>query len=203
MSTPVAVPERTQVIPSDERIYTADDLWELAHDPAYADARLELDRGRLIVMPPASDYHGEVGAEAITFLGPFIREGKLGRKYTSETGFILGKTDDGDDIVRAPDFAFVAAARAAAMQRRDRFVFGAPDLAVEVVSPNDSADEVQTKVAQYLEYGVQQVWVLYPRSKTLVLHTSGGARTLRQDDTLDGGTLLPGFAVRVGDFFPE
>lgn len=201
MSTPVAVPEQTQIIPSDERIYTADNLWELAHDPAYANTRLELDRGRLVVKPFRDDVHGECAAEVGLLAGRFIHDHRLGRTYAAGTGFTLASPFE--ESIYAPDFAFVTAARAATMQRRNRFVLGAPDLAVEVVSPNDSADEVQTKVAQYLEFGVKQVWVLYPRSKTLVLHTPGGARTLRQNDTLDGGTLLPGFAVRVGDFFPE
>jgi Uma2 family endonuclease len=79
-----------------------------------------------------------------------------------------------------------------------------PTICVEVVSPNDEAEEVMTKVTEYLDAGVSQVWVIYPVTRVAVVYDpTGPSRLLRAADTLDGGTLLPGFAVKLADLIPE
>lgn len=79
-----------------------------------------------------------------------------------------------------------------------------PTICVEVVSPNDEAEELMTKVTEYLDAGVSQVWVIYPVTRVAVVYDPAGpARLLRASDTLDGGTLLPGFAVKLADLIPE
>jgi len=81
------------------------------------------------------------------------------------------------------------------------FFPGAPDLAVEVVSPGDSADEVQTKIDEYLQYGTKLVIVAYEKRQTIVVHTPSGAKTFRGAEVVDGGAVLPGFAVKVSEIF--
>ncbi|MCC6804941.1 MAG: Uma2 family endonuclease, partial [Anaerolineae bacterium] len=77
----------------------------------------------------------------------------------------------------------------------------APDLAVEVVSPNDRAAEIHAKVNKYLHYGTRMVCVVYPATRTVVVHTASGAQTLAEADTFDGGDVLPGFLLPLRDLF--
>jgi Uma2 family endonuclease len=78
-----------------------------------------------------------------------------------------------------------------------------PDLAVEVVSPNDLYNEVDVKVSEYLDVGVSLVWVVNPEARTACVYRPGGtARRLRENDEIDGGDVLPGFRCRVAEFFP-
>jgi Uma2 family endonuclease len=105
--------------------------------------------------------------------------------------------------VRAPDVAFVSESRLTGT-----LIPGypelAPDLVVEVVSPNDMADELQIKVEQWLRAGSPLVWVLFPASRSAIIYEStGGAMLLRADDSLRGDPVLPGFTCRVDDLFWE
>lgn len=189
-----------------ERTYTAADLWELSHSPEYANMRLELSEGKLIIMSPASYAHGKRANKFGRVIGDFVENHALGDVTGAETGFILYENPDpaGKDTVRAPDVGFVSKARLAELTDKDLssgFFPGAPDLAVEVISPSESADDVQTKVDEYLQYGTKMVIVVYEKSKRIVVHTPEGAKTLRGDDTLEGGDLLPGFAVKVSALF--
>lgn len=82
------------------------------------------------------------------------------------------------------------------------FVPFAPDLAVEIVSPNDRAYEIYDKVRQYLEGGTRLVWVVWPRHRSLTVFTSDGTvGELREGDKLDGGDMIPGFGVQVAEIF--
>jgi Uma2 family endonuclease len=81
------------------------------------------------------------------------------------------------------------------------FIPFAPDLAVEVASPNKSGDDIQDKVLDYLRYGTRAVWYFYPKSRTVNVHTKEGTRTLSEDEFLDGGDVLPGFLLAVRDVF--
>jgi Uma2 family endonuclease len=79
-----------------------------------------------------------------------------------------------------------------------------PELCIEVVSPNDLADEIETKVEEYLQAGVRLVWVVYPRHERVYVYDSATQlRRLTRADTLDGGSVLPGFALPLADLFPQ
>jgi Uma2 family endonuclease len=187
-----------------ERTYTADDLWALSHAPAYRDLRLELSEGRLLVMSPASYKHGKHISTLDRSIGNFVAEHDLGEVTGAETGFILYKNPDADgkDIVRAPDVGFVSRAMLARVPAPETgFYPAAPDLAVEVVSPNDDADDLHTKTRQYLRHGTKMVIAVYASTRSVVVHTPEGAATLEEADTLDGGAVLPGWRLRVGDIF--
>lgn len=182
-----------------QRLYNTEELWELSHNPEYADLRLELLDGELKIMPPSGLEHGENAGDMFGFIWTFVRQHKLGRVTAAETGYVLHRNPSGRDTVLAPDVGFIAAGRVEG--RIEKYAPVAPDLAVEVVSPNDSSDEVQDKVTKYLKYGTQLVWVVYPRLQQIVVHTQDGARTLSRDDTLDGGAVLPGFSLALDEFF--
>ncbi|GAB4545722.1 MAG: hypothetical protein OHK0023_04440 [Anaerolineae bacterium] len=133
-------------------------------------------------------------AELLTF----VEAHDLGEVMT-ESGFLLA-TDP--DTVRAPDVAFVARARIPATHG-DYYAF-APDLAVEVVSPANTDTEMAEKIAQYFAAGAQQVWVIYPKARVIYVYRSAKDVTiLDMNDTLEGGDLLRGFAVRVRDIFAQ
>jgi Uma2 family endonuclease len=114
-----------------------------------------------------------------------------------ESGFILHRNPD---TVRGPDVFYVRAERLPPTGIPEAFWELAPDLAVEIVSPGDSAEEVREKVRDYLAAGTRLVWVIYPRTEEVVVHTPDGlARTYGQDAVLEHFEVLPGFACPVAE----
>ena len=148
-------------------------------------------------MPPAGGEHGDVQFG----LGGRMRlhADATGAGYViGEVGFYLARNPD---TVRAPDVAFVARERFPHGLPQE-FIDGAPDLAVEVVSPNDSHADVMEKVGEYLDAGTRLVWVASRRTRSVTVHRPDGtAQTLRADDVLSGEDVLPGFQVRVRELF--
>jgi Uma2 family endonuclease len=187
-----------------ERFYSAEDLWEMSHSEEYVGARLELSAGRLIVMSPAGWKHGGIASTLNRFVGDFVADHNLGMTTAAETGYILYKNPDpnGKDTVRAPDVGFVAAARIPA-NLPDGYVPFAPDLAIEVISPGDDADEVDQKVREYLKYGTLAVWLFYPKTRSAAVYTPTSYRPIESDGVIDGGAILPGFKVKLTDIFPK
>ncbi|MCS6939841.1 MAG: Uma2 family endonuclease [Roseiflexaceae bacterium] len=174
---------------------TAEDLAQMS----FGEQRVELVRGEVIAMAPAGAEHGEIAGFTFGALFNFVRAHNLGSLYAAETGFILARNPD---TVRAPDVAFVAAERAAQQRGRTGFFEGPPDLAVEVVSPNDTAEDVEAKVLDYLEAGAKMVWIVRPRTRTVTVYRSlRQVQVLRPGDTLDGGDVLPGFTTPVEALF--
>jgi Uma2 family endonuclease len=184
-----------------ERVYTADDLWELSHSAEYEDKRLELSEGELIEMSPSGGKHGGIAGKFFLRVGTYVEQNNLGHMTAAETGYILFKNPNGKDTVRAPDVGFVSAHRLPE-GLPDGYVPLAPDLAVEVVSPNDRADEIEGKLRDYLKYGTRMVVFVYPKFQTLKVNTESGVQELGIDDTFDGGDVLPGFKLAVRDIFP-
>ncbi len=160
--------------------------------------RCELLRGELVRMIPAGGEHGRVVARLTVAIGTHVSAHGLGIAYGAETGFVLARRPD---TVRAPDVAFVAAGRAPTVHRGG-FLEGAPDLAVEVLSPDDRPRYIREKVAEWLGAGASAVWVVDPRSRTVKVHGARQEPTLlRETDRLLGGEILPGFAMTVSDVF--
>ena len=159
--------------------------------------RCELVRGELRMMIPAGGEHGRITGYLTHLLSTHIVSNELGTFYAAETGFLLGSNPD---TVRAPDFAFIGVGRAATPERG--FVPGAPDLAVEVLSPDDRPGYVREKVAEWLEAGTVAVWLVDPRERTVTIHESGKPPLrLGESDTLRGGRLLPGLVLAVREVF--
>lgn len=182
--------------PPVQRLLTAEDLYEIPDD----DHRYELVRGVLHVSEPPGFVHGKLAVRIGARLLAFVDDRNLG-EVAVESGYVLERAPD---TVRGPDVSFIRAERAPVGDARETFVEGVPDLAVEIRSPGDHAGEIAAKVAEYLNAGTSIVWVVDPRKRVILVHTPDGmTRVLRDDDTLDGGSVLPGFSVRASDFLPR
>ena len=163
--------------------------------------RYELVEGELRRMSPAGDEHGLVGMELAIPLGSHVRKNKLGKLYLAETGFQIRTNPD---TVRAPDIAFVRLERIKETPPTQGYRVGAPDLAVEVVSPGETVSEVEEKVAEWLEGGARMVWVVSPKLHTVTVYLSLiDIVTLTAKDDLDGADVVPGFHMKVAEIFGQ
>ena len=176
-------------------LYTADDLSRM---PERDGVRYELVDGAFKVMTPAGGAHGAIVVELTIALGQHVRAHRLGRVSGEGTGFLLRRDPD---TVCAPDVAFVAAGRLPVPVPAG-YLQVAPDLAAEVVSPNDTVAEVGRKIEEYLVAGVRSIWVVDPSNRTLTVHTPGrGVVVLRELDTVEGDDTVPGFRCSVAELF--
>ena len=173
---------------------SAEELWNLPDD-GY---RRELVEGQLRVMAPSGAEHGRVASTANRLLSVQVHRSGAGVTFGAETGFILGSDPD---TVRAPDAAFVRQARAEVVGRTARFWPGAPDLAVEVVSPGDSSSEVQSKALNWIAAGTTALLVLDPARRSATVYRAGGDVNVLTDGDLDLSDAVPGWRVAVADFF--
>jgi Uma2 family endonuclease len=171
----------------------------------------ELHDGRIVRVAPAGGVHGQLVLELAGFLKARIRQlgGNAWGRVTTETGFVLWP--DRRRESRAPDVAVVRAHRLPGGRLPRRLIRGIPDLAVEVLSPNDPPDAVQAKVEEYLAAGVPRVWVVDPLVEVVVWTPAAPAGTVLRaaaagpaapfPDVLDGGDVLPGFRLPLGELW--
>jgi len=155
----------------------------------------EVSGGLLVREPRPGRTHGT----AVMLLGRQLTDFALehGGIVTTETGFVLGEEPL---ILRGPDLAYVRS-DPAPYGERDGYIAGAPDLAVEVVSPTNTAADIQEKVLQYLEAGCAEVWVVHPKTRSVVTHpATGEGRILWEADTLTS-PVLPGLEIPVREVF--
>ena len=154
----------------------------------------EYVQGELIQMPATSVEHGLIGANVFLLLGPYVYEHQLGAVFFAETGFRVG------DRVLKPDLAFLSTGHIP--EERRKASPAPPDLAVEIVSPTDIFDRIEEKAFAYLEAGTQMVWVIAPRSKTVMVYRSEtDIKLLTCNDTLSGEDVVKGFSCEVTRFF--
>ncbi len=179
------------------RLMTADDLLRLYGKGA----RGELIRGVLHETMPTGYEHGKIVMNLGILLGNFVKPRKLGSLTASDSGVWLERDPD---TVREPDIAYFSAEKMPQGVRVTGYAEVAPDLVVEVVSPNNTLVEVNDKALMWLSYGVGLVWVVHPDSRTVDVYRSGeAATTLTEDDSLDGLDVLPGFACGVSEVFDD
>ncbi len=180
-------------------LVTAEDLWAM-HD----DGLRELIEGRVVERSPAGRRRGHLTLLLGWRLAEFVETHHLGEVYAAETGFILARNPD---TVRAPDISFIRHERlptSSDPNDDDRFLALAPDLAVEIISPSNSARETSDKVLGCLDAGTALVWVIEPRRRILTAYTADRtARIYRVGDTIDGGDALPGFQLPLADLFGQ
>lgn len=170
---------------------------EFAALPA-TEMRQELVNGEVVETIPPGRKHGKIALKIGACIIDWVEQGGGGEAGV-EAGFILARDPD---LVRSPDVYYVRAERLPAGEVSEGFWPIAPDLAVEVVSPNDTADEIEAKIFEYLAAGTAAVWVIYPRSRRVTVHTPDGlARTYGPEATLALPDLLPGLSVAVKDLF--
>ena len=180
----------------EKRLLTAEELWELPERPG---VRYELVKGALVEVPGAGGVHGLLVKVLLRLLDAFVLARGLGEVFADGVGYIIAR---GPDVVRIPDVSFIARERLPAGAIPEGFIPGAPDLAVEIVSPGDRAEEVYGKVREYLDAGTRLVWVVWPRHRAVTVYTADGqGREVREGGERDGGAVLPGFRVRVAELF--
>ena len=168
-------------------LMTAD---ELLHSNI-PDKRTELVRGVLVVREPAGYNHGRVIAQLTGRLWSHVERTAAGQLLGAETGFTLFRDPD---TVRAPDIAFVHRDRLPDPASRG-FVDLAPDLVVEVLSPDDRPGEILGKVGDWLQAGTRLVWVIDPERRTARIYRADGSQTsVTEAVELSGEEVLPGFA---------
>ncbi len=176
-----------------ERTWTVDDLYTLPDDGRSH----ELQQGLLLAEPLPGARHGRVLSAIDWALSKLVREHTLGVVLSGDTGFILARSPD---TVRGPDVAFVSRERFESVGDIPTAFPGPPDLAVEVLSPSDRPGDVHAKVADYLAAGTLLVWIIDPATLRVTVYPPLLThRVLGAADTLDGGDVIPGFAVRVED----
>lgn len=161
--------------------------------------RYELVKGELRKTSPAGSEHGAIIVNITVLLGQHVKSNQLGVCFGAETGF---KIASDPDTVRAPDVAFVSRGRVPEGGIPKKFWPGAPDLAVEVLSPGDTLEEVEEKVEDWLSAGTRAVWVVSPKRRSLTVYRSmTDMKRLSESDELDGGEVVPGFRCKVSEFF--
>ncbi len=179
-----------------QRLMTAEELWDMPDIPG---KQLELVRGELIAVPSPGAIHILIAALLYRLIYASVSERRLGIVFGDNMGYVLSR---GPDTVRIPDVSFIAWDHVPESGIPEGSWQMPPDLAVEVVSPTDHADDVYDKAREYVESGVRIVWVLWSKRRAVSVHTRDEKTAeLGSDDTLDGGNVLPGFSVRVGELF--
>jgi len=181
----------------EERTYTPEDLLAMEDDKIY-----ELDDGQLVERD-MSMISSWVGAQLFLLLASFVRENKLGWTWPSDLGYVC--FPGAPRKVRRADVSFIRSGRLPGGLSSDAgYCDIAPDLAVEVISPNESAYKVVKKVVEYLDAGVLLIWVVYPEARTvLVIRHDRSGTLLREDDELSGEDVIPGFRCRLQSILPE
>ena len=176
-------------------LITADELLRLDS----AGIRGELIRGVFYRIRSSEFRHSVVGANICYLLGTFVRPKRLGHLVAARTGVQL---EWNPDTVREVDCAYISYDKWPRGKRNPGYIQVPPDIVVEVVSSTDYPPSVNDKVRMWLNYGVSLVWVVNPGRRAVEVHRFGAQVViLGEDDTLDGGAVLPGFACSVRNIF--
>ncbi len=162
--------------------------------------RCELVEGRIVMRSPTSWRHGIYESRFDHALRSFVEEHHLGKVLVGEVGIYTRRNPD---TVRGADIIFISNERLAQVKSVS-FLDVAPELVVEVMSPDDRWSEVKQKIREYFDSGVTQVWVADPSDKTVSIYRSlTEIHLLSENDSLSGEEVLPGFNVLVASLFTD
>jgi Uma2 family endonuclease len=163
------------------------------------DGKAELVRGEVRLTPPPGAPHGAAASNLLFLLGVHVRQRELGRVFGDSFGYELARLPH---TVRVPDASFVSADRLPTQGVGPGLLKFAPDLAVEVLSPSETASELEEKLRDYVASGTSLVWIVDPVRRTvMVIPSDAPVRWLSEGDTLDGGAVIPGFTCVVSEIF--
>ncbi|TWU11350.1 hypothetical protein CA54_01570 [Symmachiella macrocystis] len=174
---------------------TADELIRICDDST----RYELVSGELHMMSPAGWRHGELVFRLSMLIGAYVEQNRLGRCFGAETGFLIQQNPD---TVLAPGIAFIAVKNLPDTEPEQAYWPSAPDLVVEVRSPQDRDAAVQEKAIRWLAAGGELIWDIDPAQQCVTVYRPQAAPlVIPHEESLDGGTVLPGFCLPLAGFF--
>lgn len=184
------------IISAEKKIWTDEEFMALSKDGH----RYELVSGELVDRGNSGMEHGGIGSFLGGLLAIYVRQQTLGIVCDSSTGFTLKSGNK-----RSPDVSFVSKERLKGLNRPARGLFqGSPDLAIKILSPSNTVEEIHTKIVEYFENDTRLVWVIHPDEKyVLVYHAPEPDGFLRSRDTLAGEEVVPGFSMAVSELFEE
>lgn len=164
--------------------------------------RYEIVDGIEVEVPPMGIYAEKVAQRTLREINRFLDHNDLGEaEHEALYDLRLPRKQK-----RRPDVSFVSYLRSPKDRPwpyRGNARDVVPDLAVEVISPNDLVEEIMTKIDEFFRAGVRLVWVIYPSLKMIYVYTSPTAiRVLLESDELDGGDVLPGLKIAIASLFP-
>jgi Uma2 family endonuclease len=178
-----------------EKLLTAEEFEQLPDDGK----RYELIDGELREMAPTVYWHGEVEINLGTLLNVHVRAHRLGRVSSGEVLCIVRRNPD---RVRAADIAFIRQERVPSLEARQHIMEAIPDLVVEILSKNDTVEEISDKIDDWLNAGVQMLWVVDPFRRTVTIYRPGyDPVLLGERATLEGDPVVPGFRCSVAEIF--
>lgn len=179
----------------EKKIWTDEEFMALPEGGRY-----ELVNGEVIDVGNSGMEHGNIGAYLSGLIELFVRPRKLGVTCDSSTAFAM-KTGN----KRSPDVSFIAKERLQGIRRLPKGFFqGAPDLAVEVISPSNTFEEIHNKLVEYFENGCRLAWVINPDEQSVLVYRQPQPdRLLKVTDTLSGEEVIPGFELPVAELFAE
>lgn len=146
------------------------------------------------------EQQGRIEMRLLLAIGNHVEANDLGQVYPGDTDFVLSGNPESLEERRQPDVAFVKKSR---MQKTSGYFYGAPDLAIEIVSPTQKRPKMVEKANIYLYWGTEQVWLVFPKDKTIEVHTADDIPIVYEfGDTLNG-ELLPDLIIEVSKIFAE
>ena len=173
-------------------LFTVDDYVRLPESVGGQDVRYELVEGELVAVSPTTPLHNDVRDTLLVAMRNFLAGKNVGRAFAEQAFQLSAST------VRIPDISFVRVGR---VIDPHRIPDGAPDLAVEVLSPSNTPREIDERISDYFSAGCQRVWVIYPEEHEVYVHGLAGVTRRRRGELLEDAELLPGFSVRVSELF--
>ena len=148
----------------------------------------------------AGQKHNLIGKRLFRLLDRFVMEHELGEVYTDGLNYVLDGTPGNITTMRIPDLSFVTSEKVDTDE--SGYLYFAPDLAVEVLSPSETAKIITDKIADYRKFGTKQVWVIDSSTQSITVHHADGrTNTYGKDQTLSGGDLLPEFEIAISELF--
>lgn len=181
-----------------EKLMTEAELMALDED-----ARVEVIDGEIVEMSPNGLLHRFIGGNIYSVLHPFVVQHGLGYVFSDGLLCILDKTQRSIKGAQVPDVCFIRKGRIPKDFNLSRLFQGAPDLAVEVVSPGDDVNKLLKRVRKYLEFGTEQVWVIYPEEREVHQYRRGSdmIQVYKDAGQIDVEALFPGLILTLESIF--
>jgi Uma2 family endonuclease len=177
---------------------TAAEFYDWVHRPENRDKFFELERGKVVQMPPPSKYHGFVCGNVSGILRNYACQSKSGYPCSNDSGI---QVENDPDTVRGPDVSYHVDEQTADTMER-KYAATPPRLVVEVLSPNDQTTRVNRRISQFLKRGVALVWLVDPEVRSVTIYRADRYHVVVDEtEELTGEEVLPDFRCRVAEFF--